>query len=1119
MRMPVLKQSSIPPRTDLREMLRAHIVSRGLVYMEAAARRRDRATVSPAALAAYRSAVRTAVRGFYGDLSAGPAAPPPVVTPVSVFNHPGFRIENVLFETYPGWQVNATVYVPADFAPPFPVVIVPVGHSGKQFANYQLPCQYFARAGYLAICFDPPGQASEKQPGNDHFNDGVRDYLIGQTSSRYFIGDAIRCIDYAAMRGDADLSRGVAMTGVSGGGTTTTFAALLDDRITVIGPSCCVTPLADLDISQCYAGCPETHHIGRYAEGVDEVDLICAAAPIPCLLMAGETDEIFHIADTRKLADLAAGFYAAAGVAERFAFSVDPGGHAYPLEQARAFTRFMNRWLLNDPGRKVPALPDETFAMRPYEELHCHPRTDVNMRTLAVAEADALAATRNGSPEAVRRAVAGLVGVSGPVAVPEAEVGEPFQVWTHDWHAVMLRPEADIELPATLLTARGGEPAPAILHLDDGGRHRLLYRQGPLCAAIRFLERERPGYNLLTVDLRGWGDTAPAMYPYEMAGWSGLDRYAAYATAALGDPLLAMRVRDALAALAWLRTRPEVAQDRVVVTGSGVGAIVALHVAAIDTEIAGVVAIDGLSSFRSLIAAEHYGWPAEVFLPHVLRHYDLPELAAAIPAPVHLHHLRDGAGKVAGGVELRAWQAIPNATVSTEADGFSLAGCMENMAANGAAYRRLRREEPFLWLNPKWQPAAACLDKLPFTAADIAEAEARWRRFAPLLETLFPELRSARGIIDSPLLPAPKLAKRILPPDGGRLFVKADHALPVAGSIKARGGIYAVLHFAEKVAIEHGLLATEQDDYRKLATPEARALFRDYELSVGSTGNLGLSIGIAGAALGFEVAVHMSVEAKEWKKDRLRQRGVKVVEHATDYTAACVVARKAAADDPRRHFIDDENSVELFLGYACAVPRLKRQLAAAGIIVDREHPLFIHLPCGVGGGPGGIAFAARHVFGDAAHCFFVEPTQAPCMLLGMLSGRHSDISVYSLGLGLKTDADGLAVSTPSRFIGQLMEPLLSGCCTVEDRMLYRLLLDMYETEGIEVEPSAAAGCAVPAMLGTSDAGRDFLLRHGLTVSLPQATHVVWTTGGLFVPSEQHAHFRRLASKCAPDVKS
>ena len=47
----------------------------------------------------------------------------------------------------------------------------------------------------LAVLFDPPGQASEKQTGNDHFIDGVRCYLVGETSSRYFVADALRCID------------------------------------------------------------------------------------------------------------------------------------------------------------------------------------------------------------------------------------------------------------------------------------------------------------------------------------------------------------------------------------------------------------------------------------------------------------------------------------------------------------------------------------------------------------------------------------------------------------------------------------------------------------------------------------------------------------------------------------------------------------------------------------------------------------------------------------------------------------------------------------------------------------------------------------------------------------
>jgi D-serine dehydratase len=356
---------------------------------------------------------------------------------------------------------------------------------------------------------------------------------------------------------------------------------------------------------------------------------------------------------------------------------------------------------------------------------------------------------------------------------------------------------------------------------------------------------------------------------------------------------------------------------------------------------------------------------------------------------------------------------------------------------------------------------------------------------------------------------AASLRERIVP-GGRRLLIKADHALPVAGSIKARGGIYAVLHHAEALALAHGILANEDDDYLKLMGEEAGALFAGHELSVGSTGNLGLSIGIMGSALGFKTTVHMSIEAKEWKKERLRKRGVAVVEYESDYTAACVVARAEAERNDRLHFIDDENSVELFLGYATAVPRMVGQLDALGVTVDADHPLFLYLPCGVGGAPGGITFAARHVFGDHAHCFFVEPVEAPCMLLGMQTGEHSDIAIYDIGLTLKTDADGLAVSTPSRFIGRLMEPLLSGCLTTTDVAMYGHLLDMYECEGIELEPSAAAGCAGPAMLFDSEAGRHYLDRHGLIDKMEKATHIVWTTGGLSVPKEIHESYRRTA---------
>jgi dienelactone hydrolase len=671
-------QRPIQPSFDLRDMLRQHIITRSLACMDAAAERRRRA-LAEGAFAAYRGAIRAAVAGFYGTLPVGEHGGPVRAKEVSRIERrgkdgrsgPGYRLENVLFDSFPGWEVNATVYVPLDFAPPYPAVIIPVGHSGKQFESYQLPAQYFAACGYLAVVFDPPGQASEKQPGNDHFVDGVRGYPLGQTSSRYFVADALRCIDYVAERPDVDISNGVAMTGISGGGTTTTLATLLDDRIRVAAPSCCLTPLADLDISQCYAGCPETHMWRRYTEGVDEVDLLAAAAPVPLLVMAGEHDEVFHIADTRRLAEEVAAFYRGAGMGERFEFFADRSGHAYTLEQARRFVRFADRWLAGQPERGLPDLPPNSFSLDPYEMIQCHPRQDVHMRSLAAGRAAELEAARDHDPAAILAAAREVSHATGLEPQMAADCGEPFPVWTHGWQQVLLRPEPGIELPATLLVplaAGGAGPAhTAILHFDDRGRNRLLYRHGPIARAAGFLEHDGPWRAVLSVDLRGWGDSAPAVYPYEMAGWGGIDRYVAYATAALGDPVLAMRMRDGLAGLAFLRGQPGIDAARIVVSGCGLGGVVALHVAAMaassDAQVYGVVAWDMPSSFRMLVEAEHYTWPADAFLPNVLLHYDLPELAAALRCRVALINPLDNAGAALSAEAVAALNAACGKTV------------------------------------------------------------------------------------------------------------------------------------------------------------------------------------------------------------------------------------------------------------------------------------------------------------------------------------------------------------------------------------------------------------------------------------------------------------------------
>ena len=425
----------------------------------------------------------------------------------------------------------------------------------------------------------------------------------------------------------------------------------------------------------------------------------------------------------------------------------------------------------------------------------------------------------------------------------------------------------------------------------------------------------------------------------------------------------------------------------------------------------------------------------------------------------------------------------------------------------------LKAHQPLLWVNPEYRPSKETLGSLPLRYSDISDAETRLSRFAPLLAHCFAELEASNGIIESELIVAPYLQQQLMaaiPADRqGKLWIKADHSLPVAGSVKARGGIYEVLVIAETIACKAGLM-TEDDNSLALASENAKQLFAQHTVTVGSTGNLGLSIGVMAAALGFKAVVHMSADAKSWKKTRLRDRGVTVIEHEGDYASAVAAGREAAENDAAIHFIDDENSLPLFLGYSVAALRLKDQLEQANILVDQEHPLFVYIPCGVGGAPGGITFGLKHVFGDNVHCFFAEPTDSPCMMVYLAYGNHDDsgepLSVYDIGLNNKTEADGLAVAAASKLVGDTIKELVSGIFTVPDQDLFSYLYVLNKSENIKVEPSSTAAFAGPEFLLNSEAGKDYITGNGLERVLSNATHLLWTTGGAFVPASEYQCF-------------
>lgn len=414
--------------------------------------------------------------------------------------------------------------------------------------------------------------------------------------------------------------------------------------------------------------------------------------------------------------------------------------------------------------------------------------------------------------------------------------------------------------------------------------------------------------------------------------------------------------------------------------------------------------------------------------------------------------------------------------------------------------------EPLFWQNPKLKKREE-LPPLAVTKEDMEQAAQLWVRFAPFLAKAFPE--TGDGIIESPLREITEMKNAL---NGrspaqvqGALYLKCDSELPIAGSVKARGGIFEVLQHAENLAMDAGLLA-ENDSYEKFLSDAFTQFFSRYSIGVGSTGNLGLSIGIIGAKLGFQTSVYMSADAKPWKKELLRQKGAIVHEFLGDFSEAITEGREQTRKNPHAYFVDDEKSKPLFLGYSVAAFRLKDQLEQANVQVDEEHPLIVYLPCGVGGAPGGITFGLKQVFGDAAHCFFVEPTHSPAVLIGLATGEKEKVSVQDFGIDNRTEGDGLAVGRPSSFASSISEHLVSGVYTIEDDDLFKWLALLADSEGIFVEPSAAAGLKGPMELVKTD----YLQKHGIDES--KAVHIVWATGGALVPENERMEFYEKGKK-------
>jgi dienelactone hydrolase len=222
---------------------------------------------------------------------------------VGSFDHVGYRLEKVVYESQPGFHVAANLYIPTTDRPPYPGVLFQMGHStnGKASGVYQQCCQGLARLGYVVLAFDPMGQGERiYYPGSspsrsrlgadeEHTYPGRQMILKGITSTRLQTWDSMRSLDYLASHPLVDPRR-LASTGQSGGGTTTMQLAAVDDRLAAAAPCC-----GNTENVACANFIPpgstddaEQDFIASGPVGFDRWDLLYPLAPKPLLVLVSD---------------------------------------------------------------------------------------------------------------------------------------------------------------------------------------------------------------------------------------------------------------------------------------------------------------------------------------------------------------------------------------------------------------------------------------------------------------------------------------------------------------------------------------------------------------------------------------------------------------------------------------------------------------------------------------------------------------------------------------------------------------------------------------------------------------------------------------------------------------
>jgi len=564
---------------------------------------------------------------------------------VRVHERDGYRIENIMFQSRPNFWVTASLYVPTTGQGPFPGIISPCGHYplARLYPTYQFMYMGLVKEGFVVLAYDPIGQNERRYFWNpetkqneiggpvtwEHSLPGQLLLLLGEDLTHYRIWDGMRAIDYLLTRPEVDPRR-IGCCGQSGGGTLTTFISALDERV-----QCAAAheggmhrrwPIEIRPETVLGTGDTEQHFFPAAIHGIDLTDLSIAIAPRPLL----STIEQFNPGFNAAARDVKAR-YELLGVAEKFSTveAVDP--HDMTMKLRLANTNWFCRWFYN---RRGPAVEPD-FKLETAADMNCTPNGSIRYSGKGDTIYSLILKKQAHLPPAapsnadLQQSIKTLLRYrrSGAPLAPRAVAITSRRYYRIEKLEFLSEP--GIYLPAwVFVPEKRGEDRSALLYINERGK------EAEVLEFELLEELAQKGNLVVAVDVRGIGETKPAHPDDAGCGLFGhvddAETTMQYIAWEMNESLMGMRLQDVVRSVDYAVSRADVDRAGVRVIGRGMGALWVLLAAALDPRISRTVCDGGLLSYRTLASADRYLHGASIFIPDVLKHFDLPQVAAAV---------------------------------------------------------------------------------------------------------------------------------------------------------------------------------------------------------------------------------------------------------------------------------------------------------------------------------------------------------------------------------------------------------------------------------------------------------------------------------------------------------